>query len=236
MRKLFLIGSLVLIGSSVNYAQEYRFGMKTGAVVSSMGQVEESLGPIEFNWSENSSYSTGVFVNRRLYNLISLQVEMDYKRVGAHTSSPDYPEGTKINYEFDYMGFSVMPRLDLFPGSRLNPNFMIGPYADFILESELTVSLTSASAEGLFENGFVGVNTKPYTSKQVYGIAMAGGIEFKTEPVILTLEGRFSSSFSNVFNESVEDLQLNGDYILLKLVENAKHEYLSILIGFNFYF
>lgn len=236
MRNLLLISSLVLIGSSMNYAQENRFGMKTGVVASSMGQVEVSLGPVEFNWSGNNSYSAGLFVNRRLYNLISLQVEMDYKRVGAHATSPDYPEGTKINYEFEYIGFSVMPRIDLFPESRLNPNFMIGPYADLRLESDLTISLSSGSAGALFDSGFLGADTKPYTNTQVFGIAMAGGIEFKTEPVILTLEGRFSSSFSNVFNESVEELQLNGDNLLLKLVENAKHEYVSILIGFNFYF
>ncbi|MBR9918754.1 hypothetical protein GYB29_14020 [bacterium] len=65
---------------------------------------------------------------------------------------------------------------------------------------------------------------------------MAGGVEFATKPVIITLESRYTSLFTSVFNESVEQMPLNQQTSILKIMEDSRHNYFSFLIGFNFYF
>lgn len=234
MKTGLAIALIVGITSTWGMGQSYRFGIKTGVVFSGFSQQEQSLGNSDFEWEGYSSYTTGIFFNRKLKEAFSIQAELDYKTIGASTSSPLFLSGSTINYEHEYIGLSIMPRLDLFPESRFNPNFMIGPGIDFRTHSEIEIF---TEGEGpVFTEGFLGVDSKPYTNKAVFGLVMAGGVEINTKPVIITLETRYTSYIGQAFEESIENLQLDENNVLLKLVENAKTEYLSILIGFNFYF
>lgn len=232
--KIFLIISGLLFLSENLKAQDNRFGIKKGVVFSGFSQQEQSLGTLDFEWERSSNYAAGIFFNRKVKEALSIQIELDYKRIGAGTSNAFLLSGSDVKYEHEYVGISIMPRLDLFPGLRFNPNFMIGPVVDFRTHSEIKI-LTEGEGE-IFTEGFLGVDSKPYTSKTIFGLAMAGGVEIKTEPVIITLETRYTSSIGQVFEESIENLQLDENNVLLKLVENAKMEYVSVLIGFNFYF
>jgi len=223
------------------YAQENRFGIKSGVAVSSMSQQETEIGNVTIDWGVVTSYQTGVFYNRRLKNsLLSFQFELDYKKLGTDFSVNDIDgridPSSKANYEFEHIGFSILPRIDLFPDKKINPNFMIGGILEFNKSSSVVFTTDIPDPDRSLENFFFGGDAKEHTEDYLFGFAMAGGIEFATDPVIITLEGRYTSLFTPVFNEGVEELPLNGQTYIIKIMEDSRHNYLSFLIGFNFYF
>lgn len=206
-----------------------------------MSQQETDLGNTTIDWGSKIAYQTGVFYNRRLDNsLLSLQIEIDYKKIGTSFYINDGAQGlnpsSEAIYQFEYVGLSVLPRIDLFPDKILNPNFMLGGIIDVRTDSKLMLRSNSGSDNSLTENSFLGGDLDQQTNKAIFGYVMAGGVEVYTKPVIITLEGRYTSFFTKVFNERVEELPLNPDTYLLKIMEDSRSNYFSFLIGFNFYF
>lgn len=241
MRKYALVLLALITGSPIVSAQDNRFGMKSGIAVSGMSQQETEIGNVNINWETRSSFQTGVFYNRRLKNsLLSFQIELDYKKLGTGFRVRDIDQrvdaSAKANYEFEYVGFSVLPRIDLFPDKKLNPNFMIGGVFEFKANSAVVFTSDIPDPDRSLNNFFFGGDINNNTEKVLFGYVMAGGMEVATEPVIITLEGRFTSLFSSVFSENVEELPLNSETYILKIMEDSRHNYFSFLIGFNFYF
>jgi hypothetical protein len=113
---------------------------------------------------------------------------------------------------------------------------MIGGIFEFKTNSEVVFTSDIPDPDRSLNNFFFGGDTNEHTENVLFGLVMAGGIEIATEPVIITLESRYTSLFTPVFNENVEDLTLNGQTYILKLMEDSRHNYFSFLIGFNFYF
>ncbi|MBR9918755.1 hypothetical protein GYB29_14025 [bacterium] len=131
MQKFLIVFLLIGISSEFSYAQQNRFGMKSGVALSSMSHQQTEIGAANIEWGGKSSYQTGVFYNRRLKNsLLSFQIEVDYKKLGTvfriNDIDPRVSSSAKANYEFEHVGFSILPRIDLFPDYKINPNFMIG--------------------------------------------------------------------------------------------------------------
>jgi hypothetical protein len=206
-----------------------------------MSQQETEFGNREIEWDSKIAYQTGVFYNRRLDNsLLSFQFEADYKKVGTSFFINDGAQGANPSseaiYEFEYLGTLILPRIDLLPDERLNPNFMFGGIMDIRTGSKLILLSDSGNDSSLTQDGFIGGDLDQRTNKILFGYVMAGGIEIYTEPVIITIEGRYTSLFTKVFNESVEELPLNGETYLLKVMEDSRSNYFSFLLGFNFYF
>lgn len=222
-------------------AQKNRFGIKSGVAISNMSQQETELVNRKLNWEGKIAYQTGVFYNIRQENsLLSFQFEADYKKVGTsffiNNVDPNAESASKTVYQFDYIGISVLPRIDLFPRKVLNPNFMFGVVMDIRTDSKLILQSSSDVEGGITDHNFIGGDLDKRTNELLFGYAMAGGIEINTKPVIITLEGRYASLFSKVFNETVEDMEQNADTYLLKIMEDSRSNYFSFLIGFNFYF
>ncbi|XWN36703.1 MAG: outer membrane beta-barrel protein [Balneola sp.] len=241
MRKYALVLLALITVLPIVSAQDNRFGIKSGIAISGMSQQETEIGNVNINWEARSSFQTGVFYNRRLKNsLLSFQLELDYKKLGTGFRVRDIDQrvdpSAKANYEFEYVGFSVLPRIDLFPDKKINPNFMIGGIFEFKTNSAVVFTSDLPDPERSLNNFFFGGDTNNNTEKVLFGYVMAGGMEVATDPVIVTLEGRFTSLFSSVFSENVEELPLNSETYILKIMEDSRHNYFSFLIGFNFYF
>ncbi len=241
MQKYLLIFSLIALASQHSYAQKNRFGMKSGVAFSSISQQETEIGLQTIEWEGKTAYQTGLFYNRRLEtSVLSFQFEVDYKKLGTkfrvNEVDPRIDPSVKAEYEFENIGFSVLPRIDLMPNQKFNPNFMIGGVIEFQTNSTVTFTSNLPDTARSLNNFFFGGDINKNTEKILYGYIMAGGVEIATKPVIITLEGRFTSLFTKVFNEEVNELPFNGQTSLLKIVENSRHNYFSFLIGFNFYF
>jgi hypothetical protein len=241
MLKYLLTFFGIIVTAQALFAQENRFGIKSGIAISSMSQQETDIGNINIEWEGTAAYQAGIFYNRRLQNsLLSFQFELDYKKLGTGFKVTDIDArvdpSAKANYKFEYIGFSILPRIDLFPNKRYNPNFMIGGIFEFKTNSEVVFTSDIPDPDRSLNNFFFGGDTNEHTENVLFGLVMAGGIEIATEPVIITLESRYTSLFTPVFNENVEDLTLNGQTYILKLMEDSRHNYFSFLIGFNFYF
>lgn len=241
MKNLITTFILICLATQILPAQENRFGMKSGVALSSMSQQETEIGNINIEWEGVASYQTGIFYNRRLKNsLLSFQFELDYKKLGTAFRVNDIDArvdpSAKANYEFEHIGFSILPRIDLFPDKKFNPNFMIGGIIEFKRNSAVVFTSNIPDPDRSLNNFFFGGDSNESTEKRIFGFVMAGGVEVATEPVIITLESRYTTLFTPVFNESVEDLALNGQTYILKLMEDSRHNYFSFLIGFNFYF
>lgn len=222
-------------------AQANRFGIKSGMAISNFSLQETELGGNIIEWGNSIAYQTGIFYNRRLDNsLLSFQFEIDYKKVGTsfdvNDIDPNLSTPTKTTYQFEYLGMSILPRIDLLPDRVLNPNFMFGAIMDIRTDSKLLVISETEDNDSITQNGFLGGDLNQRTSKNLFGYVMAGGIEIYTKPVIITVEGRYTSLFTKVFNDSVEELPLNAENYLLKIMEDSRSNYASFLLGFNFYF
>lgn len=222
-------------------SQSNRFGMKSGIAISDFTQQETTLGDNTIQWKGSVSYQTGFFYNKRVVeSALSIQTEFDYKELRTAFDLREVDNrittATDVIYSIRNVGWSVLPRIDLFSGKTLNPNFMIGPQVDFSLSSDVLIKSNTTGSDPLLGDARFGGSTSKYNEKVKFGYVMAGGIEIKTKPVIVTIEGRYSSLFTKTFNSEVEELPLNNDTYLLKLVENMREQYYSVLIGFNFYF
>lgn len=240
MKETAVILIFCCIPSLIN-AQSHRFGLKSGIAVSSFSQQETELGNFEIEWQSRVAYQTGIFYNSRLKeSLLSFQFELDYKKVGTgfnlRNVDPNFDSGSKAEYNFEYVGFSILPRVDLFPEKTLNPNFMFGGVLDIRTDSKLLLRSESGADTSLTRNSFIGGDLDKRTNELLFGYVMAGGIEISTNPVIITIEARYSSLFSKVFNESVEEMPLNNETYLVKIMEDSRSNYFSFLLGFNFYF
>lgn len=242
MRRILLAFFFTITFSTITFSQQNRFGLKSGIVFSNLTQQETEIGDVNIEWGGKAAYQTGAFYNRRLKNsLLSFQIEIDYKKIGTSFSIDDLiPQttvtNTEVNYEFEYLGFSVLPRIDLLPDKKLNPNFMLGIVGEYRVNSELVISTPSGNDTTVTKNGFFGGQINHQTNSFLFGYVMAGGIEIKTKPVILTIEGRYTSLFTPIFKERIENLPLNGNTYPLKFMEDSRSQYASILLGFNFYF
>tara|TARA_R110002124_G_scaffold276704_1_gene447617 strand:+ start:5427 stop:6074 length:648 start_codon:yes stop_codon:yes gene_type:complete len=215
--------------------------MKSGIVISTMTQQETELVNREIEWGGKIAYQTGIFYNKRLENsLLSFQFEGNYKKLGTsffiNNVDPNINPTSKAMYQFEYIGISVLPRIDLFPDKVLNPNFMFGAVLDIRTDSKLILQTESGTDSSLTNNSFIGGDLDKRTTELLFGYVMAGGIEIATKPVIITIEGRYSSLLTKVFNESVENMEQNAETYLLKILEDSRHNYFSFLVGFNFYF
>lgn len=241
MKKILLAYFFIISGSTVVIGQRNRFGIKSGIAISSMSQQETEVGNTQIEWDGKTAYQTGIFYNRRLENsLLSFQIEVDYKKLGTSFSireiDPNASSSSRAEYEFEHIGISVLPRIDLFPNKKLNPNFMFGGIIDVRTDSRLMLTAKTGNEESITRNGFIGGNINHRTEDLLFGYVMAGGVEIATKPVIITVESRYTSLFTSVFDSSVEDLPLNAETYLLKVLEDSRHNYFSFLLGFNFYF
>ncbi len=241
MRIILLTLLCVFLLSYSSIAQNNRFGIKTGIAISNITGQESEIENISIDWGGRSSLQTGVFYNIRIpETILSFQMEMDYKITGTSFSiadvDPSFDQAIRANYNFEYLGFSLLPRIDLFPDKKLNPNFMFGLLAEYRINSDFFYSSSSQSDSTFTRNDFFGGEINHLTNKFLFGYAMAGGVEINMKPVIITIEARYSALITPIFKESVEDLPLNPNTFLLKFMEDSRSQYASILAGFNFYF
>jgi len=220
-------------------AQNNRFGLKSGVAISNIIGQESQIDNNSIDWETDVQYQTGIFYNVRIpESKLSFQTEVDYKKIGTGFPANNLFTGNKshINYEFEYAGISILPRIDLLAEERLNPNFMFGIIMDYRLDSELIISSTSGNDTTVTQNGFVGGDINHQTNKFLFGYIMAGGIEIYTKPVIITLETRYTSFVTPTLRKKVENLEFNSTNFPIKLLEDSRNQYYSFLIGFNFYF
>ncbi|MEO1022289.1 MAG: outer membrane beta-barrel protein [Bacteroidota bacterium] len=229
-RVLLLFIGICCVAACELSAQSIRFGTKQGVVRSSFLQVEGD------DFSANTGFELSVLVNKRFKNSpLALQIETGCRQLGAHTDISTRfgidRVTRKRNLEFEHWFVAVMPRVDLLPDSRINPSLMMGPVADFRLESRLTDTqlagnFTDMQGNPVFvENFFGGSDLNGSTEPVMLGFLLAGGVEWNTEPVILSLEVRYYSAITNMFTNSIDSQTL----------EDAKHQYFGLMLGFNFY-
>ena len=88
------------------------------------------------------------------------------------------------------------------------PNIFLGPYAAYLIDSEMSV------------NG-VSVDTENFLNDFDAGVLAGAGIDFKVAGHKITLEGRYSRGMVNITNVDSDN-------------EDIKNESVMFLVGFTF--
>lgn len=174
----------IILGTSITEAQLIKaYGFKAGTVAATQSfdySINVSI-PTDNGWG----IDVGGFVEFFHLPFFSLLTELHYTQKGFSTAlmetTPAQPEGTgryiTIRPRTDYLSIPILAKLR-FDNKPVTPYVFLGPRFDFLLSTESSLD---------------------YSSTDV-GATLGGGIQFSIISVPeLLIEGRFSPSFRNVF-------------------------------------
>jgi opacity protein-like surface antigen len=185
--KSFVLNILTIIILLPSFAQSQLIksgGFKVGGISASQSfdySLDFSL-PIDNRWGWN----IGGFVEFFQHPNLSLLTELHYIQKGYSLSLPvttaDQPEGTGAYITFkprlDYVSLPILVRLRFETGS-VTPYVLVGPRFDFMM-SQIDNAITYSGTDK--------------------GMTFGGGVQFPVSPSSqLLVEGRFSPSFGNAF-------------------------------------
>lgn len=219
---------LMLSINNSGSAQPVSFGLKGGINVSNYVQADEdilvsSLQPDgDFDNSVGETI-TGFFNGRVKNTPLSFQLEVSFKRLGSEFQVDlENAPFQVIDFDQTYISVSAMPRVDLFPASRFNPNFMFGPYADISLESKLSF---------ITDEAFLGEKINGRTNNFALGAQLIVGVEADINVATVSVQAQYGTTFTNIFSEEITISNQPNDIPIG--VEDAKHQFFGFLIGFH---
>lgn len=214
--KLYVCLIMCTLCSVVDACAQIKAGLgaRTGVIFSNFTQSE-----VDFEGNADGWLILSLELGSEKSSLFFMG-EASYKGLGAHriTDAPVGQQG-RIRTQFDtnYIGFSPMVGIVVFPEKKVSPRFYFGPNIDILTDSKLTFRR---------QENITGLDIGSDTETVVFGFNVGAGIDFKLGPTALTIDGRFTSAFSNVYKESL----LGG------ALEDVKHEYFGVIVGLHFPF
>lgn len=208
-----------MLSSGVNYAQgisELEF--KTGYISNSYTQSDLD------NEQEDGFIMSLAFNQSINKSPLHIRLKGSYKQLGSSVILPISPTDRRdVRRKFTnrYIGISVMSGVRLFENSRINPTFYLGPALEILTYSKLTSSLINDQ----FAVGFDAIITdlEDETEDLVFGVNLGFGIDWNVGTLKVGTDLRYYTSFTNLYKDSVFASEL----------EDAKHEFFGVMIGFQ---
>lgn len=126
IQKALLLAILLMI-SSGTFAQKFHYGAKVGANFA----VQSEIADYFQNNNIRTGLSVGVFSNYSLNKKMQLQAEINYDQKGGKTD--------EYTAKYDYLTIPVLFKYSLGKSDKtaLRFNVNLGPYAGFLLNSEI---------------------------------------------------------------------------------------------------
>lgn len=185
MKKLFIIGAVMLFCVSTASFAQAKFGVKAGVNIANYagddaGDMDSRVAPL-----------FGAFVRMHLSDKLAFQPEILYSMKGATGSGEIEGVNVDVTERIDYIDVPLMLKLYVSNGF----NIQAGPQLSFLL-----------SAEGEFEGGGVSVTEdyKEYMKGTDFGFNIGAGYDFDFG---LGFDVRYSLGLSNVVDEGDSEIK-----------------------------
>ena len=226
---MFLAATLSLLTCAAAHAGPIGLhpGLKVGVTVANFdyASISSSTQALE----SRSKMTFGGYLRLDIGRVFSLQPELQYVPSGAKGSfvidngiTPTSVEGT---LKMNYLELPILAKFRFPGGGALAPNFYLAPSAAVNLASKLEADLTALglpTAEG-------GVDIKDEVQNLLFGGAIGGGFDMRAGKGIVTLDARYSKSFSDIFKGAFTSL---GSGLLD--AADADNSSLSVTLGYAF--
>jgi hypothetical protein len=184
MKTQFLTGlltSFFLIQTSIVHAQgSVSIGAKAGYTLTSF--TGNSSGTI----SSNGMGLGGVFVNVHLLGFFAIQPELLVHQKGAVHTENNVRDEIKINYFEVPVLFKLLIPID----AHVYPHVFLGPSFSYALNSSFTSTDTQSGNQLTANVGNI--------SKTDVGGVVGAGLDYETDHMFLTLDGRYGASFNTI--------------------------------------
>ena len=187
----------------------------------------------------------GVVVSLALYDYLAIQTEIAFVQRGAEweksITSNDTTSTATHSVEIEYIEIPILLKLTVPTSGRFQPYFAAGPAIAFNVSSESKVVLETfkgGTTIGYVDHYADNIHNARGT---IFKAVVAGGVAMKIGAHRLYLEGRYTRSFGDTF-EDVPDLDAvpEDDAVIVNIPSgkalDVQHSAFSVLIGFSFGF
>ncbi len=172
LRKQILVITLSLIVSMGAFAQKVHYGVKAGANFA----VQSEIADYASNSNIRTGLSVGAFGNYSLNEKMALQAELNYDQKGGKSD--------EATAKYDYLSVPVLFKYSLGKSDKtaLKFNVNLGPYAAFLLQSEVEIGDQTIDMKDQTENfelgGILGFGMKYPVGKQNIVLDLRMGLGF----------------------------------------------------------
>lgn len=200
MRKLsYTIITLFLLAGIAKTAEAQspvNFGIKGGVNLANLSDGDADV---------RTGFTGGLVIDLGL-PLIPFGVEtgLYYSQKGLSNSS----NGTSSTFKIDYLEVPVLAKFSLGPPGPISPSFVIGPYAGYLLNSEI---------KGENESGSITRNLDDDTATVDFGLIAGVGVDFNLGLTKVNVQTRYGYGFIDAFEN-----------------QDSKNRVLSITAGIMF--
>lgn len=198
-RLLVAVSSLSLLAASPALAGPIGIhpGIKVGAAIANFDENVSS--PTDLK--SQSKVTFGGYVRLDVGHTFSIQPELQYVPNGSKgtfaVDNGGTPTSVDAALKMNYLELPVLAKFRFPGGSSLMPNIYLGPSAALNLSSKLSGDLTAIGGSTNDET-----DVKDQVEKVLFGGAVGGGFDMKAGKGILSLDGRYSRSLSDVFKKA----------------------------------
>lgn len=184
MKKLILVMAIVTVMCTSVSAGEVIWGIKAGLNLADLtgDEIEEK--------EKRITAGGGIFLDILITEYFSVRPEMLYIPKGVRASEL---ENSGIN--LSYVEVPLLAKFRLPNESAFSPGFFLGPYVGIITKAEIEIANISTNIKNDMKNAD-------------FGMVLGAGLDMNAGKGIITVEGRYSFSFS-----SITYLEDDGDKI-----------------------
>lgn len=225
MRKLFLVITTLLLGCVANaqrssFQQEVAFGINGGmnfAEVSFLHNDKNSNSRYLGSLSMKEGVRFGVTGRYIAQKHFGVQMEVNYVQAGWQEKFRDETllnndvdvKGLKLSRELDYIEVPLLAHI--YFGNKFRYYFNVGPKLMFLtsmkeLKSNLTYDETLSEIFRVNGMDDPRIEEDPYCRKVDYGITGGVGFEYPIWKTRVTIEGRYSYGFEDLFRNTKKEL------------------------------
>jgi hypothetical protein len=185
--KRFAILCLVATGMAAfgapAWSQNPGVGLKLGF---SLARVDEtSTEPLPYAWKDLPFFTAGLYFEQS-WGLLTIQPEILYVQQGG-TFDIDSANGLKNRYH--YFQLPVQLKLNVAPGSAVEPFVAGGAYGAYLLRAESLLKID-------------GETTKAYVTSDYkrwdWGVVGSAGLAFRMPGITVSIEGRYNYGLMNI--------------------------------------
>jgi hypothetical protein len=187
----------------------------------------------------------GAFLSLVLNDRLAIQTEIAFVQKGAEwektISSNDTTSTATQNVGLDYIEIPILLKLTLPTSGRFQPYLSVGPTIAFNVGSETKVDIETFKGGSKIGHLDIYADNIENAKGTLFEAIVAGGVEMKMGTNRLSLEGRYTRSFGDTF-EDVADLSAvpEGKAVIANIPSGkaleVQHSDFSILIGYSFGF
>ena len=165
MKKILLLATILLSGSTIAYAQSIKIGVKAGLNYANQTGTTITVNSKNYQTEAISSYHAGLVAELSLFKGLSLQPELLYSTQGATYKNALGDITNKVGY----LSIPVMIKIGLSKSISLE----LGPQASFLLSEKDNVDLSKSNSFDFAVAGGLGLKvTKSIFLQARYGLGL----------------------------------------------------------------